>query len=102
MTADRWSADQLGALADEWVAEREAFFSALQAYLATHVLQRPPASLQSLAAVTYDAELAAIGERRVGRQDAAGALHAPRLVQRIVALAGSKSRIGGPDAGTAL
>ena len=30
MTAERWSADQLGALADEWVAEREAFLSALQ------------------------------------------------------------------------
>ncbi len=63
MTADRWSADQLGALADEWVAEREAFLSALHAYLATHVSQNPPAPLQPLTAVTYDAELAAIGER---------------------------------------
>jgi hypothetical protein len=39
MTAERWSADQLGALADEWVAEREAFLSALHAYLATHLSQ---------------------------------------------------------------
>jgi len=63
MTADRWSTDQLGTLADEWVAEREAFLSALHAYLATHVSQHPPAPLQPLTAVTYDAELAAIGER---------------------------------------
>src|SRR2546426_11977452 len=63
MTADRWSADQLGALADEWVAEREAFLSTVHAYLATHVSQNPPAPLQALTAVTYDAELAAIGER---------------------------------------
>lgn len=63
MTAERWSADQLGALADEWVAEREAFLSALHTYLATQVSQNPPAPLPPLAAATYGAELAAIGER---------------------------------------
>src|SRR2546427_4342065 len=63
MSADQWSADQLGALADEWAAEREAFLSAVQTYLASQLSQGPAGQPQFLAPVTYDAELAAIGER---------------------------------------
>src|SRR5437667_12617325 len=63
MSVDQWSADQLGALADEWAAEREAFLSAVQTYLASHLSQGPAGQLQLLEPATYGAELAAIGER---------------------------------------
>jgi phospholipase/carboxylesterase len=63
MIAPDWSAEQLGALADEWNAEREVFLSGLQMYLQQ---QLPPADatpLPHLTPATYSAELAAIGER---------------------------------------
>ncbi|MBM3225607.1 MAG: hypothetical protein FJZ47_17660 [Candidatus Tectomicrobia bacterium] len=63
MSVERWSAEQLGALADEWAAEREAFLGALHTYLATHIPQPDVASRQVLEAARYAAELAAIGER---------------------------------------
>src|SRR5215510_8873871 len=63
MTGERWSVDQLGALADEWVAEREAFLSALHTYLATQGSQSAAGQPQPLASATYASELAAIGER---------------------------------------
>ena len=63
MSTEQWSADQLGALADEWAAEREAFLSAVQTYLARQLSQGPAGQPQSLAPALYDAELAAIGER---------------------------------------
>lgn len=63
MTVERWSVDQLGALADEWMAEREAFLSALDTYMATQLSQSAPAQLHQSDAAVYHAELAAIGER---------------------------------------
>ena len=63
MTAESWSVDQLGALADEWMAEREAFLSALHTYMVTQLSQNAPAQLHPLEPAVYDAELAAIGER---------------------------------------
>ena len=63
MSTEQWSADQLGALADEWAAEREAFLSAVQTYLARQLSQGPAGQPQFLAPALYDAELAAIGER---------------------------------------
>jgi len=63
MTVERWSVDQLGALADEWMAEREAFLSALHTYLAAQLSQSPPAQPHLIDPAVYDAELAAIGER---------------------------------------
>lgn len=63
MAVERWSVDQLDALADEWVAEREAFLSALHTYVATQLSQSAPAQPHPLAPAVYDAELAAIGER---------------------------------------
>ena len=50
MNAEQWSTDQLGALADEWVAEREAFLSALHTYLATQWSQGAAGQPQPLAA----------------------------------------------------
>jgi hypothetical protein len=49
MSVEQWSADQLGALADEWAGEREAFLSAVQTYLATQLSQDPAGQLQPLA-----------------------------------------------------
>ena len=63
MTAPDWSADQLGALADEWSAEREAFLAGVQTYVTTQLPQVAPAQQQHLAADAYQAELAAIGRR---------------------------------------
>ena len=63
MSVEQWSADQLGALADEWVAEREAFLSALQTYLATQLSQGSAGQPQLLTSAAYAAELAAIGAR---------------------------------------
>jgi len=63
MSAEQWSADQLGALADEWAAEREAFLSALHTYLVEHVPQGPAGQPQPVTPVQYDAELASIGAR---------------------------------------
>ena len=63
MTAERWSVDQLGALADEWAAERGAFLTALHTYLATQLSQGVPTQLHPVDPAVYHAELAAIGER---------------------------------------
>jgi phospholipase/carboxylesterase len=63
MTTPRWSVNQLGALADEGQAEREAFLSAIQHYLTTQVPQVTVAQQQPLDPTTYQAELAAIGVR---------------------------------------
>ncbi len=63
MTVERWSVDQLGALADEWMAEREAFLSALHTYTATQLSQSAPTHPHHIAPAVYQAELAAIGER---------------------------------------
>lgn len=63
MTTPSWSVDQLGALADEWIAERESFLSSLQAYLTTQLPQVPPAQQHHLPAEVYTTELAAIGTR---------------------------------------
>src|SRR5262249_46570076 len=63
MILEPWSADQLGNSADEWAAEREAFLSAVQTYLATQLSQGPAGQPQPLAPALYDAELAAIGAR---------------------------------------
>ena len=60
MTVERWSVDQLGALADEWMAEREAFLSALHTYTATQLSQSAPAQPHPIAPAVYQAELAAM------------------------------------------
>jgi phospholipase/carboxylesterase len=61
MTGPEWSVDQLGALADEWMAERQAFLSGLQVYLATQLPTVAPA--QSLSPEAYSAELDSISTR---------------------------------------
>lgn len=66
MTAERWSADQLAALAAEWAAEREAFLAAVHAYLTTELAQGVPAQLSPVDTTAYYAELAAVGERLTG------------------------------------
>ncbi len=63
MSVEQWSTDQLGALADEWAAEREAFLSALHTYMAAQWSQSAAGQLQPLASATYASEVAAIGER---------------------------------------
>jgi phospholipase/carboxylesterase len=65
MSTEQWSADQLGALADEWAAEREDFLSAVQTYLAKQLSQGSADQPQPLAPALYDAELAAIGTRLI-------------------------------------
>jgi phospholipase/carboxylesterase len=62
MSAPNWNAEHLGALADEWTAEREAFLSGVHAYLATQ-LPQSVATRQPIAPHDYAAELAAIGAR---------------------------------------
>lgn len=63
MTEKHWRLDRLGALADEWTAEREVFLSSVHAYLETHLQQVASVQPQSLASIAYEAEIAAIGER---------------------------------------
>lgn len=63
MTIAHWSADRLGAMADEWLAEHETFLSAIQTYLATQLPPVVPAQQQPIEALTYATELNAIGER---------------------------------------
>ena len=63
MTTPRWSVNQLGALADEGQAEREAFLSAIQHYLTTQLPQVTAAQQQPLDPTPHQAELAAIGIR---------------------------------------
>ena len=67
MTIERWSVDQLGALADEWMAEREAFLSALHTYMATQLSQSAPAQPHAIDAAVYHAEL---HSPHLGRDDA--------------------------------
>jgi phospholipase/carboxylesterase len=61
MTEPAWSVDQLGALADEWIAEREVFLSSMHAYLATQLPTVIPAQQQSLLPDAYNTELATFG-----------------------------------------
>jgi hypothetical protein len=63
MKPPSWSVDQLGVLADEWIAEREAFLSSLHMYLTTQLPSLPPPQRQHLAPDAYEAELTAIGTR---------------------------------------
>jgi phospholipase/carboxylesterase len=63
MNPPPWSVDQLGALADEWIAEREEFLSAVQTYVTRQLPQVPAAQQQQPAAEVYYTELAAIGTR---------------------------------------
>ena len=63
MTEPAWSVDQLGALADEWIAEREVFLSNMHAYLATQLPTVIPAQQQSLLPDAYNTELATFGAR---------------------------------------
>lgn len=63
MPTHHWSADRLGALADEWMAERDAFHASMQAYLATQLPHVDPARQATLPAQTYGDGLAAIGAR---------------------------------------
>lgn len=59
MTSEQWSPERLGALADEWIAERELFLGALEGYLASQVPRVPAEQLQLIDTTTYDAELSA-------------------------------------------
>ena len=65
MTDDAQHLDRLGAMADEWIAERDMFLSSMHAYLHNHLqhLQAPPSEVESLPDDAYAAELAAIGDR---------------------------------------
>jgi phospholipase/carboxylesterase len=63
MTEPAWRVDQLGALADEWIAEREAFLSNMHAYLARQLPTVHPDQQQSLPPDVYNTELAACGAR---------------------------------------
>jgi phospholipase/carboxylesterase len=63
MTDSNWNVDQLGALADEWSAERDAFFASLQAYLQTQLPPVLPNQLLQPTPPVYQAELQAIGSR---------------------------------------
>ena len=60
MTTPEWSVDELGALADEWLAERDMFLSSVQAYLATQLPKVSAAQQQCLPDAAYHAELANI------------------------------------------
>ncbi|MGE3537723.1 MAG: dienelactone hydrolase family protein [Candidatus Tectimicrobiota bacterium] len=60
MTAVEWSPARLSALAEEWMAERELFFGALDSYLATQVLQGTAATRQPIDSIAYEAELAGV------------------------------------------
>lgn len=63
MSVERWSVEHLGALADEWAAEREAFQGAVQTYVTTHLPAPPAGPALGLEATAYHTELASIGER---------------------------------------
>ena len=60
MTDKPWRLERLGALADEWIAERESFHSGLHAYLDTHLRQCATVAQETLPLATYQAELATI------------------------------------------
>ena len=65
MIDDAQHLDRLGAMADEWIAERDMFLSSMHAYLHNHLqhLQAPPSEIESLPDDAYAAELDAIGDR---------------------------------------
>ncbi len=63
MSVERWSTDQLGALADEWAAEREAFVAAVQAFVTRPATQPPADQIRRLDTAASDAVFAAMGER---------------------------------------
>lgn len=57
MTTEQWGPERLGALADEWMAERELFIGALEGYLSTQVPQLPASQLQTIAGIAYETML---------------------------------------------
>lgn len=63
MTSSSWSVDQLGALADEWMAEREDFLSTLDYYLSTRLPVTDATPQRHLPAERYTAEVATIATR---------------------------------------
>ncbi len=63
MTDKPWRLDQLGAMSDEWIAEREMFLSSMHAYLHNHLQLFPLAEVEPSSDDAYAAELAAIGDR---------------------------------------
>ena len=63
MTEKSWRLDRLGALADEWIAEREIFMSSMHAYLHSHLSNDDNKALQTLDIASYQHEIATIGER---------------------------------------
>jgi phospholipase/carboxylesterase len=63
MTDKVWQLDRLGAMADEWIAEREMFLSSMHAYLHKHLQQFPPSEAKPLPDDAYTAELDAHGDR---------------------------------------
>jgi phospholipase/carboxylesterase len=63
MTEKSWRLDRLGALADEWMAEREFFLSSMHAYLDSHLQNNTPPALQSLTPEAYAHANASMSER---------------------------------------
>lgn len=63
MTTPSWNVEQVAALADEWVAERDHFLSSLQEYLASQLVAAP--QIQALEPVSYRQEASALGEQLV-------------------------------------
>jgi len=63
MTDKPWRLDQLGAMSDEWIAEREMFLSSMHVYLNTHLQRFPQAEVEPCSDDAYRAELAAVGDR---------------------------------------
>uniref|UniRef100_UPI0011786C02 hypothetical protein n=1 Tax=Candidatus Entotheonella palauensis TaxID=93172 RepID=UPI0011786C02 len=63
MTDKPWRLNQLGAMADEWIAEREMFLSSMQVYLQNHLQHFPTAEVEPSSDNAYTAELDAIGDR---------------------------------------
>jgi len=63
MAEKSWRLDRLGALADEWMAERAIFLSSMHAYLHSHLQHHTQPTLQSLTPQTYAQASAAISEQ---------------------------------------
>ncbi len=63
MTDKAWRLDRLGAMADEWIAEREMFLSSMHAYLHNHLQHFPLPEAEPLPDDAYADELAAMGDR---------------------------------------
>jgi phospholipase/carboxylesterase len=63
MTEKSWRLDRLGALADEWMAEREIFLSSMHAYLYSHLQHNTQPTLQALTPAIYAHDSAAMSKR---------------------------------------